>query len=58
MLLFTQVRGGTVWKSEMGPEVGPRMSLKVVEGVLIGPLLPPNMRGRVAVDYFPNSFGR
>jgi hypothetical protein len=42
----------------MGPDVGPRMSLKVVEGALIGLLLPPNMRGRVAVGYFPNSFGR
>ena len=46
----------TVWKSEMGPASGLRMSLKVVEGVLIGSLLPPKMRGREAVDYFPNGF--
>ena len=55
--MFTEVRGETVWKFEMGAESGLRKQLRGIQGSPIGRLLAPKKCARETFRYFPNSFG-
>jgi hypothetical protein len=51
-----EVRGETVWKIGISPEMGVLKALKRAKEAAIGRFLPPRKRTREALGYFPNSF--
>src|SRR5215218_10415475 len=57
-ILFTEVRGETVWKSGIGPEWGSESGQEEWKESPFGCILSPQRRAPDALGYFPNSFGR